>query len=210
MKLQDILSEYADPQMRLAVRMIRNRAITEAKVPQTGAYWWLPVPGGQWELDVYYDSDFRGNTMHDRMWLKYVVERLAILWNKDADKLRRLIGDKYAGMPRGRIGKAMSRYVLSHGGDAPIANGLKKVTSAFNLTALMKSNTGGVHDRVCVSKDEHECMLPGDPEAVQKAIGAKLGLKGSFSPDLGDDGYNDDYNDEYRDDYNDDEYRDDY
>lgn len=29
-----------------------------------------------------------------------------------------------------------------------------------------------------------------------------LGLKGSFSPDLGDDGYNDDYNDdEYRDDY---------
>lgn len=185
MKLQDVLLDYADPRMRLAVRTIHNRAIVESKAPQSGAYWWLPTPDGQWELDVYYDSDFRGDTMHDRMWRKYVVERLAILWDKDLIKLGRAIGNKYAGLPRGRVGKAMGRYVLSHGGDAPIANGLRKVISAFNLTALLKSNNNSVHDRVHVSEDEHEHMLFGDPEAVQQALGVDLGLKGSFSADFG-------------------------
>jgi len=192
MKLKTILEQYQNPQMRLAVRNIRNRAIIESKVPQSGAYWWLPRPDGQWELDVYYDSEFRGNTMHDIMWKKYVLDRLAILWDKDPAKLRRAIGDNYAGLPRGRVGKIMGGFVLSHGDDAPIKNGLRKVLSAFNLSALAKIDP----KKVKVAADEHETMLAGDPEAVQQTIQADLGLKGksmALDFDYDEDDYDDDY-----------------
>jgi len=175
MKLKTILEQYQNPQMRLAVRNIRNRAIIESKVPQSGAYWWLPTPDGKWELDVYYDSEFRGNTMHDIMWTKYVLDRLSILWNKDPAKLKRAVGDNYAGLPRGRVGKIMGGFVLSHGDDAPIKNGPKKVLAAFNLSGLVRTDS----KKVRVAVDEHETMLAGDPEAVQKALQADLGLKGN-------------------------------
>lgn len=199
MKLEMILEQYQDPQMRLAVRNIRNRAIIESKVPQSGAYWWLPTPDGGWELEVFYDSEYRGNTMHDIMWRKYVLDRLAILWNKDPQKLRRQIGDNYAGLPRGRVGKAMGKFVVSHGDDAPIKNGLKKVLAAFNLSGLARTDP----KKVQTAADEHETMLAGDPDAVQRALGVKLGLKGSYGSsagmragvlmDLDDDDYYEDY-----------------
>jgi hypothetical protein len=208
MKLQKILEHYENPQMRLAVRNIRNRAIAEAKAPQSGAYWWLPTPDGKWELDIYYDSEFRGNTMHDIMWRKYVLDRLAILWNKDPAKLKRSIGYNYAGLPRGRIGRAPSTgFVISHGDDAPIKNGMKKILSAFNLSGLVRSDP----KKVKITVDKHETMLAGDPEIVQKALGVDLGLEGSFGSSAGirdgmimdlddhDDNYYDDHNHDYDD-----------
>ncbi len=180
MKLRMLNETHGDsyPQMRLAARNIRNKIILESKVPQSGAYWWIPKPDGTWELDPYYDSDFRGNTMHDKMW-KYVVEKLAIYWNKEPQKLLRRLRDNYAGLPRGRIGKiGVSRYglggwVVSHGDDAPIPDGLNKVLSAFNLIAINKAG------KVKIAPDDHEQMMEGDPEAVQQAIGKDLGLKGA-------------------------------
>ena len=178
MTVELILEQYHTPQMRLAVRNIRNHAIQEAKQPQTGAYWWLPTPEGEWELDIYYDSEFRGNTMHDMMWPKYVVDRLAVLWNKDPIKLRKQIGHNYAGLPRGRVGKAMGMYVVSYGDDVPIKNGMKKVVSAFNLSPLANAK------KVNVSQEDHENMTEGDPEAVQRALGVNLGLVGKSLSDF--------------------------
>lgn len=174
--IEPLLESYHVPQMRLAVRTNRNHVIQEAKKPQTGAYWWLPTPDGDWELDIYYDSEFAGNTQHIDMWRKYVVDRLAILWDKDPKVLRRQIGDHYTGLPRGRVGKAMGKYVVSHGEDVPVRNGMKKVVNAFNLGTLVRAG------KVDVSPDIHENMSAGDPEAVQKALGVDLGLQG-ISPD---------------------------
>ncbi len=178
MTVETILEQYHTPQMRLAVRNIRNHAIQEAKQPQSGAYWWLPTPEGEWELDIYYDSEFGGRTMHNDMWRKYVIDRLAVLWGKEPDKLRRRIGNNYAGLPRGRVGKAMGTYVVSHGDDVPVRNGMKKVVSAFNLSPLMRAG------KVKVSPDIHENMSVGDPEAVQAALGVDLGLQGKPLDDL--------------------------
>lgn len=186
MKLETILEHHESQQMRLAVRVIRNRAILESRTPQTGAYWWMPTPDGKWVLDAYYDSEFRNNTMHDIIWRKYALDRLAVLWDKDSDKLRRLIGDKYAGLPRGRVSKAMGGIVVSHGDDVPITNGMKKVLGVFNLSGLNAK-------KVRVSPDDHENMMPGDPEAVQEVIGVDLGLRGSFHMDFDDDFDDDDY-----------------
>lgn len=173
-----LLEQYHIPQMRLAVRSVRNHVIQESKKPQTGAYWWLPTPDGDWELDIYYDDEFGGNTQHIDMWPKYVVDRLAVLWNKDPHKLRRQIKNNYTGLPRGRVGRAMGKYVVSHGEDVPVRNGMKKVVNAFNLSSLMRD--GKVH----VSPDIHENMTAGDPEAVQRALGVDLGLQGISTDDL--------------------------
>ena len=161
---------YEVPQLRLAVRNVRNKVILESKVPQSGAYWWVPKPDGSWELDVYYDSDFKDNTMHDKMW-RYVVDKLAVYWEKDQEKLLRRLKDNYTGLPRGRVGRA-GKWVVSHGDDAPVPNGIGKVLSAFNLISLEKAG------KVMVAPDVHESMMVGDPEAVQKALGKDLGLRG--------------------------------
>ena len=72
----------------------------------------------------------------------------------------------------------MGTFVLSHGDDTPVRNGLKKVLAAFNLSSLMRSG------KVRVSPDVHENMTMGDPEAVQRALGIDLGLQGKSLDDL--------------------------
>jgi len=186
MKLHKILSTYESPQMRVAVRNFRNRAIVESKVPQTGAYWWLPTPDGGWELDVYYDSEFKSNTMHTDMWHKYVLDRLAILWNKDPQKLRRQLKHDYTGLPRGRVSRGGFKggvYYVSHGDNTPVRDGLKKVIAAFNLAGIARNDPKAVR----IAQDEHETAIAGHPEAVQMAIGKDLGLRGSYKLDEFDD-----------------------
>lgn len=182
MKLHDILQKYQDSVlMREAVRRQRTRAILESKVPQSGAYWWLPTPKGRWTMEVFYDSEFNNATPHDEIWRIYVVERLATLWGKDPDRLRRSIADNYAGLPRGRVNKLRDSWTIVHGNDAPKGTrGVEGVINAFSLRAVITAD----EDAVKVYEDEHEKMMPGDPEAVQRALGVDLGLKGEFAMDF--------------------------
>lgn len=190
MKLQKILEQHESPLMRVSIKTIRNRAILESRIPQSGAYWWIPTPDGDWTMDVYYDSEHRGNTMHDRIWRRHVIEKLAVLWGKDPDWLKRAIGDNYTGLPRGRVNKVQDGFTIVHGNDAPVKDVVTKIMNAFNLRTYFRAHP----DKVRAFEDEHETMLQGDPDVVQKALGTDLGLKGSFHADFDDDyGPDDDY-----------------
>lgn len=156
---------------------MRILAIMESRVPQSGAYWWIPLPDGNWTIEVFYDSEYNGDTPHDDLWRRYVVERLAILWNKSPEVLRRRIGDNYTGLPRGRVSKVSGGWTIVHGNDAPaLSKGIRGVINAFNLRMVDRSN-------LMIMDDDHERMMPGDPEAVQKALGADLGLRADFTMD---------------------------
>ena len=180
MKIQEILQRYPENiLMRLAIRTFRNRVIGESKAPQSGAYWWIPHPDGSWDLEIFYDSEYGGETDHIRMWRKYVIEKLAVIWKKDPQKLRAQIGDNYTGLPRGRVNKVQNGYTIVHGNDTPTKNGLDGIINAFNLRAYQLAHS----KNILILFDEHETMIQGDPERVQKALGVKLGLHG-LSVDL--------------------------
>lgn len=183
MKLQTILERCNGPQERLNARRTRTKAILESRAPQSGAYWWVPTPDGSWYLETFFDSEFAGNTMHDFIWRRYMMDVLGVLWNKDPRKLARVIGDEYTGLPRGRVNKVGNGFTVVHGGDAPVRNAEDKIISTFNLYRAYKDGNVKFMD------DEHETMMAGDPEAVQQALGVDLGLSGSFHPDFADDTY---------------------
>lgn len=176
MLLKDILGPYETPHSRVAVHVFRNRrTLRESRRPQIGIYWWLPTPDGDWELDVYYASSLRGMPLHYRVWPQHVIDRLAVLWDRDPNELRREIGDCYAGLPRGRVDKAREGYLIYHGGDAPVANPMPKIMSAFNLRPMYEARPDSVH----VIEDEHWGMIPEDPPTISKVLGTDLGLSRS-------------------------------
>lgn len=158
--------------MREAARRHHSRVIKEYSGPQTGSYFWLPTPDGKWVLDTYFDSELP-NTMHSDMWWKYAIDRLGHYWKKDTDVLRKKIGKEYTAVPRGRIVYYNGVYKLFHGNDIPTgAGGTKKILGAFNLYSLWREG------KVQIMEDEHETMLPGDPEKLQRILGRDLGLRG--------------------------------
>lgn len=180
MKLHQLLRQYPNVLMRETVRRQRTRAIQEARIPQSGAFWWIPLPNGKWDMEVFYDSEFADDTPHDQLWRRYMVERLATVWSKDHQTLRRRIGDDYTGLPRGRVNRVRDGWTIVHGNDAPKGtNGVDGIINAFNLRSVVRANPGAVK----VFVDEHETMIPGHPEAVQRALGVDLGLKGIFALD---------------------------
>jgi hypothetical protein len=183
MRLTDLIGNYDTPLMREAVRQFRTKAIMESKVPQAGPYWWLPTPDGKWILEKFYDSEYRGATGHDLLWDKYVIERLSVIWGKDTNKLRRSLRGHYTGLPRGRVNKVSNGWTVVHGDNAPVSSWKNQVIRAFVLTAQK--------DKVRFMKDDHETIIPGDPEAIQDALKVDLGLKGTFSMDFEDDDYDD-------------------
>lgn len=179
MKLSEIITKQPTILMREAVRQHDRRIILESRNPQSGAYWFIPLPDGKWDIETFYDSQFE-DTPHDQMWSRYVVERLATIWGKDHNWLRRVIGDNYTGLPRGRVSKvnhdAGIGYTIVHGDDFPKGCSITGVLNAFNLRAFQRAHP----DLVNIYKDHHETMISGDPRRVQKALGVDLGLKGSM------------------------------
>ena len=166
---QLVYTKYPDSvQMREAARNYKRRLVTESRIPQTGAYWWVPLKSGKWEILPFYDSDYDGNTMHDRMW-REVLDKLSIEWNKPIDAFRS-IRSKYTALPRGRVSRAIKRggpvFNILHGSDGP--GDMSRVLRVFNLTNVEH----------VVMDDEHEAMIPGDPEALQRILGIDLGLRG--------------------------------
>jgi len=178
MKLADIIAKQSNVLMREAIRRHNHKTIKESKAPQSGAYWWIPLKDGTWDIECFYDSQF-DDTPHDQMWNIYVVERLATIWSKDPAWLKRVIGDNYTGLPRGRVNKVRIGdaigYTIVHGNDMPKGCTIAGVINAFNLRSAQRAG------QVQVYTDDHETMIAGDPKRVQKALGIDLGLKGSMA-----------------------------
>jgi hypothetical protein len=68
--------EIADtypPTMREAARRYRHhKLLKEATVPQTGVYYWIPHPGGAWDIMTFFDSHY-GEVMHNQLWSREVL-----------------------------------------------------------------------------------------------------------------------------------------
>ena len=129
-------------------------------MPETGDYYCVPVPtdaGRQWELCTSRDAGLDPDVGHTELWL-FVLDRLAIAWAKD----------RYAVLPRGRVTRPSRSYLILHGRDAPLIHWRRTVAERFDLAS----------GRIRSLYDEHERMIAGDPEAVERALGVDLGLRG--------------------------------
>jgi len=135
----------------------------------TGAYFWFPRPGPDgpvWDLKTCHDLGVWDGVSHREFW-PHVLVVLAAHWGKDVGALKRALRDHHTGLPRGRIARPESCYVLIHGDDAPVTNWMRLVKARFQLTGI----------KVTPEFTEHEKMIGHDPLAVQIALGVNLHLK---------------------------------
>jgi hypothetical protein len=171
--LQFLLAKIPEPIRRLAAinhrRQTRKAQDRLTRRPHEGVYWWIPIKKVSeitWEVVTYFQEDWYQGTEHLAIW-PYVIEELEQKWGK----LPRSIKENYTGLPRGRVCFSLMdgkrKLVLYHGNDTPIPDGLDYVRRQFSLPR-------GTPIRF----DEHETMMQGDPEKVQKALGMNLNLKG--------------------------------
>ncbi|HEV3004834.1 MAG TPA: hypothetical protein VGX78_10255 [Pirellulales bacterium] len=172
--LDHLLATVATPGQRETARCRWRTATRALGRPLTGAWYWVPLPAGggavSWDVQVFFDV-WRPSSDHVVVW-KHVVDSLAYHWR------RRLARVDYASLPRGRVCRritdAKGDYdddavpVIYHGNDTPRGGGgLARVRRAFNLP------------RSAVAKfDDHERCIAGQPEAMSRALGIDLRLKG--------------------------------
>lgn len=143
--------------------------------PLVGGYYWFPTPMGSglaWAVLTCHDLGFDAEVGHVDLW-PAVVERLATAWGRDAGTLRRRLIDRYTDLPRGRVTRPGRTFLILHGDDAPVADWREGLIAGFHL--------GGRPHRFLF--DEHERMLPGDPERVQEALGGHAIRRGSGPSD---------------------------
>ena len=124
-------------------------------------------PGHHRELLTSRDAGLDPDVGHTGLWL-FVLDRLAIARGKDRRRLRLRFEDRYAGLPRGRVTRPSGTSLILHGRDAPLIHRRSVVAERFDLAP----------GRMRFVYDEHERMIAGDPEAVESASGAGLGLRG--------------------------------
>ena len=125
-----------------------------------------------WELVTCHDLGCWDGVSHREFWPS-VLAHLAAAWGLDAGTLKHRLRDHHTGLPRGRIVRPTSGYVVIHGDDAPaaISDWLGQVKSRFQLLGV----------KVTPEFTEHEKMLADDPKAVQAALGRPLNLKTTAS-----------------------------
>lgn len=133
--------------------------------PLTGGWYWVPLPrdrGIAWQVHAFYDC-WASASDHVRIW-RHVRDSLEHHW------ARRLLRIECYSLPRGRVSPRADggAIVIYHGDDAPPRMGsLAAVRRAFNLPRATP-----------MVFDEHEQCIAGQPEALERALGRKLGIRG--------------------------------
>ena len=139
----------------------------ERRTPASGGYYWLPRPVGgpvAWVVVTCHDLGHNAGHSHRELW-PTLVRLLAGAWGLGADELGRLLGDRYYGLPRGRVTRPGAKWLILHGEDAPVANWLPQVIAAFQLEGRP----------IRVLSDEHERTLSDDRWRVEEALGIAIG-----------------------------------
>ena len=163
MKLDELNVKYPDNiGMRESIRLdVQSQLLRESREPKTGVYWWCPAKDS-WRLSVFFDEEFDGAALHKEIWEKWC----STLLNKNDNKAPHDVSQAYHGLPRGRISKDKHGWMILHGDDTPLRDGLEYVANRFYLP---KGKFRAVYD-------PHEIMHNEDIALVQQFIGRDLGL----------------------------------
>jgi hypothetical protein len=170
--LEQLCRRVSDPAERAVARRAARLATRRRnpRTPLTGAWYWLPSPAARgaikWSLETFYD-EWLPNSDHVVIW-KHVRDLLEHRWGRT---LRHI--ECYS-LPRGRVSRMLTpatsaaTYAIYHGNDAPLrATWPKLVRQDFQLPT-----------RCRVIFDEHERCIQGQPEALSRALGCDLKVKG--------------------------------
>ena len=166
--------KYAYPMREAAERFLKHKVLREgmSMTPQTGIYFWVPLPKGKWDFVKFFDSQV-DNLQHDTTWNERIVPEIRFKWNLNPMKTSQIRGI-YASVPRGRVSKSQTEIFHHHGGDAPsLSNGTKMPQS--QLDSLIRKEFG--LPSVKSMADDHERMLQDDVMILQSVLG-NLGLAG--------------------------------
>lgn len=154
--------EVADgypPLMREAARRFRHhKVLIEGTDPQTGVYYWIPLPTGGWDMMTFFDNVY-GEVLHIEIWEKEVVPYLVHLWKLSPEQKAQL-EDTYAGLPRGRISRVQQGYAHYHGGDAPV--------NQQRLEGIIKREFGLPFVKSVA--DDHEEMIDYEKQIVKSVF----------------------------------------
>jgi hypothetical protein len=155
-------------------RFDQQKILTESFEPQTGIYWWIPMPKDEgkdftWDIAKYFDREY-GESTHDQMWKTELSSFLIQAWKpfrkftlKDLSEFK----TAYSGLPRGRVTIAVKSYLILHGKDSPTDKIKTIISREF-----------GLHSGITkLQFDMHETMLPHDVSIVQSVLGIVLGVK---------------------------------
>jgi hypothetical protein len=85
-----------------------------------------------------------------------VIERLACAWGREVVPLRERLELCCYGLPRGRIAQPGGRFLLIHGGDAPVSAWRKRVLRRFQLDRRSVRLSYTEHERTFT---EHRTMV---------------------------------------------------
>jgi hypothetical protein len=155
--LDHLNREYPDDwSLRSSIkRKHQIETITESKAPQYGVYWWRPSPISGWVLESFFVSEF-GPMNHYEIWHKWAGTILGVDGVIPIEVL-----NAYCGIPRGRVTKQPSCWVIRHGGDLCSSDYINQVISDFNLPS----------DKCDVRYDKHEDMVPEHVKIIEKFLG---------------------------------------
>lgn len=128
---------------------------------------------GNLKLSLFSRGDEKHQIGHTKAWPE-VLRLLAHWWGRSADVVVKQLQNDYTGLPRGRVVKMTGGYGIAHGDDH---SDPKFAASVRGLYCLPKEAQPFF--------DEHERMIPGDPERFQKVMKIQTGLKG-IEPDFDD------------------------
>ena len=146
-------------------RRLRELTRAAAGAPLTGGWYWVPLREGEkltWHVQAFYDC-WQSPSDHVRIW-RHVRDALEQHW-----RLRLSQIECYS-LPRGRVSRRADSGIVTiyHGRDAPRGSGgLAAVRCAFHLPRLAPA-----------AFDEHEQCIAGQPEALERALGTRLGIRG--------------------------------
>ena len=159
MLLDDLNRDYpSDWSLRSSLKRRRQLdLVLESKAPQHGIYRWRPSLSS-WILECFFVDEF-GSVNHYEVWRKWAGTMLGV----DA-VVPHTVLDAYCGLPRGRITKQPTRWVIRHGDDLHSLDHLNQIISDFNLPA----------DKCDITHDKHEDLVPKHVAIVEEFLGRTL------------------------------------
>lgn len=160
MLLDNLNQEHPDDwSLRSSIkRKLQLETIMESREPQHGIYWWRPSPVAGWILESFFVSEF-GTANHYEIWQKWAGTILGV-----DNAVPQEVLNAYCGIPRGRVTKQPSRWIIRHGGDLCADKHIDQIITDFNLP----------RDACDITRDKHEEMVPKHTKIIEQFLGRKM------------------------------------